>query len=95
MSAGQQVGFTRDEMGPPTSELFRQLREVRPFIAVGFRVSRPCSASAGKCALQGQRVQTVGVPPLMSPQAASMQQRIGLLRMSACAFVLCLLLMPG
>ena len=30
MSAGAEVGFTRDEMGPPTPELFRKLREVRP-----------------------------------------------------------------
>ena len=31
MSAGGEVGFSRDEMGPPTPELFRRLREVRPW----------------------------------------------------------------
>ena len=30
MSAGGQVGFARDEMGPPTVEIFRLVREVRP-----------------------------------------------------------------
>lgn len=29
MSAGGEVGFTRDEMGPPTPDLFRRLRGVR------------------------------------------------------------------